>query len=76
MAPGGAVHDDRFSQRDDEDLYRGLYLSGEESDWVKHYLRVADRVLFGPRAKPRVVVVDEEWHVPQRARITPKNRAA
>ena len=53
---------DRFDQRQDQALYRGLHLSQEESDWVKHYLRVADHALFGQRPAPRVVVVDEDWH--------------
>lgn len=51
----------------EKDQYRGLHLSDEESDWVKHYLRVADQVLFGRRPAPRMVVIDEqEWDAPRR----------
>ena len=68
---------DRFSRREDEDLYRGLHLDNDESDWVKHYLRVADQVLFGRQSPPRVVVVDEEWQAPSRPpSLTPKKKSA
>ena len=68
---------DLLRDRDDEDLYRGLRLSDEESEWVKHYLRVADQVLFGRRPAPRVVVIDDEWRTkPRRARLVPKEPAA
>ncbi len=50
---------------EEEELYRGLRLGGEEGDWVRHYLRVADHALFGRRPVPRVVVVDEEWEAPR-----------
>lgn len=67
---------DRLTNQDD-DRYRGLHLSDEERDWVKHYLRVADQVLFERRPAPRVVVVEDEWGgPPQRPRITPKDKAA
>ncbi len=51
---------------EEEELYRGLRLRGEEGDWVRHYLRVADHALFGRRPVPRVVVVDDEWESPRR----------
>ncbi len=67
---------DRFDQREDPELYRGLHLSNEESEWVRHYLRVADHALFGKRPAPRVVVVDDEWPLPtRRVAIAPKKVA-
>ena len=67
---------DRFDQRQEQGLYRGLHLSREESDWVNHYLRVADHVLFGERPAPRVVVVDDDWpQLPRRVVIAPKKVA-
>lgn len=68
---------DRFTGRNEEELYRGLCLSDEESDWVKHYLRVADQVLFGRHPAPRVVVVEEKWEAPSRPpSLAPKKPAA
>ncbi len=67
----------RLNRQNDEELYRGLNLTDDESAWVRHYLRVADQVLFGRRHKPRVVVVDDDWPTePTRPRITPKDQAA
>ena len=61
------MYDPLRDRKDDKDLYRGLRLSDEEGDWVKHYLRVADQVLFGRRPAPRVMVIDkEEWDAPRR----------
>jgi len=53
-----------------DELYRGLRLKGEEGDWVRHYLRVADQALFGRRPVPRVVVVEEEWEAPPNKKIS------
>ena len=67
---------DRFDQRGDQELYRGLHLTQEESDWVKHYLRVADHALFGERPAPRVVVVDEDWPLPRRRVVIAQKKIA
>lgn len=74
--PGGVVYERNDEKRHNQELYSGLHLSDEESDWVRHYLRVADRVLFGRRPTPRVVVVDEEWETPRRPTIVPRDHAA
>lgn len=67
---------DSFGRRADEELYRGLDLNQEESEWVKHYLRVADRALFGERPAPRVLVVGDEWQLStQRVSIARKKAA-
>ena len=69
MLQGAAVQD-HLRQTEDEELYAGLHLPKDESDWVKHYLRLADHVLFERRPTPRVVVIDEEWS----AEPTPKKQ--
>jgi hypothetical protein len=67
----------RDRRESDQDLYRGLNLSDDEGDWVRHYLRVADQVLFGRRPAPRVVVVEDEWQMkPRSASLAPKDRVA
>ncbi len=68
---------DRLTKQEDEELYRGLKLAAEEDHWVRHYLRLADHVLFERRPAPRVVVVEDEWRRrPRQPRIAPKPRAA
>ena len=71
---GGAVQD-RFARSDEETRYRELYLAHEESDWVKHYLRIADHALFGKRTPPRAVVVDDKWSAPRDEKISLKKPA-
>jgi hypothetical protein len=76
MGSGGNVRD-RVRDRNDEDLYGGLRLSDEESDWVRHYLRVADHVLFGRRPASRAFVVEDDWRTtPRPATLGRKDRAA
>lgn len=75
LVQGDALQD-RFS-RNDEQLYHGLHLSDAESDWVKHYLRVADQVLFGRQLPPRVVVVEDVWQTPSHPpSLAPKKKTA